>query len=92
MNPSGLRGSSTSARFVQQSPPAPETLAAFCTKGSNAQEVTFAKPGTVVFLLDVIGPFVCIGCCSQMISDMFSEVAHMYPACCSTRGSWPCWG
>jgi hypothetical protein len=27
------------------------------------------------------GPNVCTGCCSQMISGMFSEVAHMYPAC-----------
>ena len=27
-----------------------------------------------------------------MISGMFSEVAHMYSACLSTRGSWPCWG
>lgn len=27
------------------------------------------------------GPDVCTGCCSQVISGMFSEVAHMYPAC-----------
>ena len=33
-----------------------------------------------------------IGRSRQMISNMFSEVAHMYPACCLTRGSWPCWG
>ncbi len=23
---------------------------------------------------------------------MLSEVAHMYPACWSARGPWPCWG
>jgi hypothetical protein len=34
-----------------------------------------------VRMIDVFGPYVCTGCCSQMISGMFSEVAHMYPAC-----------
>ncbi len=34
-----------------------------------------------VFWNGANGPDVCTGCCSQMISDMFSEVAHMYPAC-----------
>ncbi len=29
---------------------------------------------------DEVGPFVYTGCCSQVISRMFSEVAHMYPA------------
>jgi hypothetical protein len=33
------------------------TIAAFYTKGSNAQIATFAKPETVAFLLDVIGPY-----------------------------------
>lgn len=40
----------------------------------------------------VIGPFVCTSHCSQVISGMFSGVAHMYSACWPTRGPWSCWG
>ena len=39
--------------------------AAPVTKVSNAQIVNFAKSAAIAGLLDVTGPFVCVGCCSQ---------------------------
>jgi len=51
------------------------------TNGSYAQKATFANSGLPYAHTGENGPNVCSGCCSQMISGMFSEVAHMYPTC-----------
>ncbi len=45
------------------------------------QETDAACGGAARVVSNASGPFVCTGCCSQMISGMISEVAHMYPAC-----------
>ena len=69
-----------------------------CTPGSRMGTVIVnfgtrlhANPQTAQKMQE-LAAHVCTGCCSQLISRMFSEVAHMYLACLSTRRSWPCWG